>query len=230
MINNFNWIRIQNVLDRILRHPMLQEVTLEAAIQYTIDFIYTVGLPKYYIDKEVKLEVENYRAKLPCDLVYIEQVQDDKTLEYYRSMTHTFPLTSKDNPKNTTKTFKTQGNVIYTSLKDCKIRVAYKAIPIDQEGFPMLPDNPIFLEALELYIKKKQFTILFDLGKINRYVLDNTDQQYAFKVAQLNSEFNMPSLSEMETITNMMNQLITRTNEFNHGFKHLGNKEYIRLH
>jgi len=42
---------------------------------------------------------------------------------------------------------------------------------IDEEGLPMIPDNPIFLKTLELYIKKEYFTILFDMGKISPAVL-----------------------------------------------------------
>ena len=90
----------------------------------------------------------------------------------------------------------------------------------------MIPDNSIFLKALELYIKKEWFTIQFDMGKIAPAVLQNVQQEYAWKVGQLNTEFILPSVSEMEAISNMMNQLLPRTNEFRKGFKPLGNREY----
>ena len=101
---------------------------------------------------------------------------------------------------------------------------------MDEEGLPMLPDNPIFLKALELYIKKEWFTILFDLGKIQPAVLNNTQQEYAFKAGQCNSEFTTPSPSEMESISGILNQMIPRVNEFRKGFKDLGNKEFLKLH
>ena len=69
-----------------------------------------------------------------------------------------------------------------------------------------------------------------DLGKINNAVLQNTQQEYAFKVGQLRNEFIIPSVSEMEAITNMLNILIPRVNEFSKGFRTLGNKEYINKH
>ena len=37
----------------------------------------------------------------------------------------------------------------------------------------------------------------------------------------------MPSLSELQSITNMWNTLIPRVSEFNNGFIELGNKEYL---
>jgi hypothetical protein len=41
--------------------------------------------------------------------------------------------------------------------------------------------------------------------------------------------FATTSESEMESITSMMHQLIPRLNEFQSGFKNLGDKEYTRF-
>ena len=125
--------------------------------------------------------------------------------------------------------FKTQGQVLFTSFKTGDVIVSYKALPIDKDGFPLLIDNPVFLKTLEAYIKKEVFTILFDMGKITPAVLQNTQQNYAWLAGQLQSEFTIPSQSEMESISRMWNTLIQRTNEFNTGFRSLGDREYIKL-
>lgn len=67
------------------------------------------------------------------------------------------------------------------------------------------------------------------MGKIAPVVLQNTQQQYAWLAGQLQSEFTIPSQSEMESISRMWNTLVQRTSEFNNGFSSLGNKEYIKL-
>jgi hypothetical protein len=64
-----------------------------------------------------------------------------------------------------------QGRILTTSSKCTTVDISYKALMIDEEGLPMIPDNPIFLKTLELYIKKEYFTILFDMGKISPAVL-----------------------------------------------------------
>jgi hypothetical protein len=125
--------------------------------------------------------------------------------------------------------FKTQGSIIYTSFKDGNLDISYKSLPVDNEGFPLLPDEPTFLRALELYIKKQWFTILFDMSKISPAVLQNTQQEYAFAAGACNNTFIIPSVSEMEAIKNMWNQLIPRTNEFKNGFKSLGYKEHLTI-
>lgn len=227
MVNNFQWVNIRLILDRCLRHPLMSDLTLEAAIQFLTDFLGIMGLPPTYVDALEEIEIEDYRGMLPCNLISINQVRWKKNGICMRSMTDNFNGHSEED--NGEPTFKTQGRMIYTSFKEGTVEVSYKAMPIDSEGYPLLPDEPTFLRALELYIKKQWFTILFDMGKISPAVLQNTQQEYAFAAGACNNTFIIPSPSEMESITNMMNQLIPRFNEFKKGFKHLGDKEYWRV-
>ena len=227
MWSEYNYVNIREVLSRAMRHPLLTDLNLETAIQYTLDFIACMGLPKTYVDKYAVIDIEEFRGKLPCDCVAINQVRECKTGACLIGMTDSFNGTHRED--RSVKSFKTQGCLIYTSFKTGQIEVSYKAIPTDDEGLPLLPDNAIFLKTLELYIKKEWFTILFDMGKISPAVLQNAQQEYAFKAGQCNNEFMIPSVSEMESITNMFNQLIPRVNEFNKGFRHLGDKEYLHL-
>lgn len=234
MISEISYINIREALSRVLRHPLLQDVTLEQAVQYTIDFIGIFGMPELYQDKEEVLHIEDFRAKLPCDLISINQIKECKTGICLRSMTDNFmPREHRDKYEGHKRpqefTFKTQGRVIYTSFKSGDIIVSYKSVPIDEDGFPLLIDNPVFMRTLELYIKMEEFTTLFDMGKISPAVLQNTQQQYAWSAGQLQSEFTIPSQSEMESISRMWNTLIQRTSEFDNGFSSLGNKEYIKL-
>jgi hypothetical protein len=220
------FVNIREILARVTEHPMLKHVNLEQAIRYTIEFIGIVGCPKFYCDKQEDITIEDYKGLLPCDLVSINQVLDKKSGFCMRSMTDTFQ--PRDYPFNSEPTFKTQGNVIFTSFKTGDITISYKAIPVDSNGIPLLINNEPFLKALELYIKKKVFTILYDVGKISGAILTNTQQEYAFAVAQCEKEFITPSVSELQAITNMWNTLIPRMTEFDNGFVELGNREYLR--
>lgn len=234
MVNNINFVNIRVILDRLLRNPLLTDLNLETAIQYTLDFISAMGLPNVYVDKIETIDIKEYRGELPCDLISINQVRLHKNGIALRAMTDNFnAYPTHDHNRDCSRgepSFKTQGRIIFTSIREGKIDISYKAIMLDDEGLPLIPDNSIFLKTLELYIKKEWFTILFDMGKISPAVLNNTQQEYAFKAGQCNNEFMIPSVSEMEAITNMWNQLIPRVTEFRRGFKNLGDKEYIRVH
>lgn len=234
MINEIQYINIRNILDRLLRHPLLQDTTLEQVVQYTLDFIGVFGMPKMYQDKQETVIIEDFRGQLPCDCISINQIKECESGKCLRSITDNFaPREIRD--KTTAEkyvqelAFKTQGQIIYTSFKEGTILISYKSIPIDSEGYPMLPNNSVFLRALEAFIKKELFTVLFDMGKIQPAVLQNTQQQYAWLAGQLQSEFTIPSISEMESLKNMWCTLIQRVSEFNDGFNSLGNKEYLKL-
>lgn len=225
MVKEYNYVNIREVLSRILRHPLLQDVTLEQAVQYTIDFLGIFGMPKLFEENQEVLHIENFRAKLPCNCIQINQIKDCQSGMCLRSMTNSF------SPKEGVElTFKTQGQVLYTSFKTGDVIVAYKSIPVDDEGFPLLIDNSVFMKTLEAYIKREVFTILFDMGKINGAVLQNTQQQYAWLAGQLQSEFTIPSISEMESLKNSWCTLLQRTKEFKGGFSSLGREENIKLH
>lgn len=234
MIKENQYIRLHEVLSRALRHPLLQDMSLEAAAQYAVDFIHAVGTPDMFEDREAEIEIHNYRGKLPCDIIAINQVMDLCTHTCMRAMTDTFfPADNHHCPYGHhygELTFKTQNTIIYTSMKEGKIKMSYKAIPVDEDGFPLLIDNPTYLKALELYIKKEAFTILFDTGKIQAGVMNKAESDYAWKVGQLQSEMTIPSESEMEAICRSWTTLIQRTTDFDKDFKHLGNREYIRNH
>lgn len=224
MIKEIQYTNIRRIMDELNKHPLLSDITLEQVVSYLVTFINIFGIPKLYQDKETLVKIEQYRGLLPCDLISINQVMDCKTKLCLRSSTNTF--TNCDSKY----TFRVQGRAIITSLQEGEILVSYKSIPIDEDGFPLLIDNSVFIEALKEYIKKEYFSILFDLGKINQAVLQHTEQRYAWLAGQLRSEFTIPSISEMESIKNMWTRPIQNNNEFYTGFKNLGNKEPLKVH
>lgn len=221
------YISIRQILDNLLVHPMLRDLSLERAVAYSIDFLRIVGMPQIYEEKVTILTIEDYRALLPCDYHQMIQVRKHKTNETFRYSTDNFHLGNhKGSPD---LTYKTQGRVIYTSLKDGEIECSYRAIAVDSEGYPLLPDNSSVTRALELFIKKQWFTIQFDLGRISAAVLQNVQQEYAWAVGQAQSDLVRPTLDQMESLANMWNTLIPRVKEHSRGFATNGTKEIIKV-
>lgn len=254
MVTEIQYTNIKRVLDDITDHPLLRDVTLEQVIRHTIRFISLYGFPKLYQDKIDTVEIKDFRGLLPCDLISIIQVKDLDTGICLRAMTDTFvpkpPVNGNTPPKdmlnnvnspegmyippmkkyNEEPSFKTQGRIIFTSFPEGQLEIAYKSIPVDDDGFPLLIDNETYLNALEAYIKVKVFTVKYDTGKIQAGVLSNAQSDYAWAAHLLQSEMTMPSMSEMESITRMLNTMIKPVTPFDNGFKDLGNREYIRRH
>lgn len=126
-------------------------------------------------------------------------------------------------------TYKIQGGYIFTSIKEGEIEISYRAIIIDDEGYPMIPDNSKFLRALEAYIKKQWFTILFDMGKLQAPILNNTQQEYAWAVGACESEFQKMSLDKAESFYNSWRTMIPRTREHSIGFITDGTKQNLKI-
>lgn len=234
------YTNIRVIMDRITKHPMLRDIPFETMVDYTIDFIEKVGCPAMFEEKTAVLHIHDYRAKLPCDYVNMVQVRcvhhagplHGKHLAY-RYSTDSFHLSNeKHKPivgKDTDLTYKIQGCIIYTSTKEADIEIAYEAIATDVEGLPLVPDNRVFAKALELFIKKEWFTMLFDTGQIQGPVLNQALQDYSFAVGQCESEFQRLSLDKAESFFNSWRTLIERDTEHRKGFINNGAKEYLRI-
>lgn len=218
------YINIKVVLDRILRHPLMQDLSLETAVDYTIDFMRIVGMPRMFTEKVVRIPIDKYRALLPCDYYQTIQVRipGGHALVY---STDSFHMSNKGN----SSTYKIQGNIIYTSIESGELELAYLAISTDADGYPLLPDNSSFTRALELYIKKQWFTILFDLGKITSAVLQNTQQEYAWAVGDCQSEFNRMSIDQMEAFSNSWRTMILRDHQHSSGFIGDGSRQTLNI-
>lgn len=209
-------------MDDLLDHPMLQDLSFERAINYAVEFMHIVGVPTAFENKTEDLTVEEYATTIPNDCFRILALKKGATSLALNTSTSVYG-TSKEG--NTSSMYTIRGNQIHTSFKEGTIQIAYLAMPIDDEGYPTIPDMAAYIRALELYIKKKWFTILFDLGKINVSIYNNVKQEYAFAVGQAQNKLIMPSLDEMEAFTNMWNSLLPKQGVHASGYGNLGIRE-----
>ncbi len=224
---------IKTVAASLQRHPLFSDVTLEYIVDLGLSFMRILGMPRMFEEKIETIEIEDYRGKLPCDWIQTIQIKYDRDKCFSPALRHStdsFHLNpSKHRSHSVDKTFKVQGDIIYTSFKEGKIQMSYLAIPLDGEGLPMIPDNSKYMRALEYYIRKEYFTILFDMAKISLPVLQNAQQQYSFYVGQAQNDFVKLDISRAESLFNGWSTLLPRNNTFVEGFANLGTKEHIRI-
>ena len=208
----------------------MQDLTLETAVDYCIDFMRLVGVPDMFTEKVAVLNINNYRAALPEDFYQVNQIRttDGYCFRYAGDTFHTHKCF--DNTANVDLTYKIQGGVIITSIEKGCIEISYQAIAVDEEGYPMIPDNSSFTRAIQAYIKKEWFTILFDEAKISQQALQQAQQDYAWAVGDCRSEFNRLTIDKAESLFNSWRTLIIRDTEHRRGFKNNGSKEYIKRH
>ena len=248
MAEQYNSLKI--IGDRILRNTTLSGISWESIIDYTVDFLDIVGVPDIYENRLYEAKIKDYRAELPCDFMEDNQVLiracKGNSIHFIpaRHATDTFHkhyacLTKRNQcgcgaerginrPQDFT--FSIQGFWIYTSVIEGDLKMDYRAIMTDEEGYPLIPSQRTFLNALERYIKWRYYEILWDEGKIEDKRLVKAETEYAWAVGQLETDFNRLSLSKAESFFNSFKHLIPRETEFSKRFIHNGHKEYIRNH
>lgn len=165
------YVSLKVVADQLHRNPLMNGIAFEAILDYTVDFLQIVGVPADFIDKYYSIEYEDYRAPLPEDYVECNQLMIDNRVA--RWATDTFHNLYRDTkttgnycindklPRSVDYTFTINNSYIYLSKEKGKIEMSYKAIPVDEDGYPMIPDNPVFQRALRMFIEKEHARILY---------------------------------------------------------------------
>lgn len=233
-MEQYRYISVKQILDNLADHPMLKDLTLERVVHYALRLMKIVGCPVIFQDKIATIDYEDYKAPLPCDLYKIIQI---KSLGHhrnfcYRYTTDNFHLSVRDHRKCTDYpndyTYKVQNSYIFFSREKDKIELSYRALPVDENGLPMIVDNEAFIRALESYIKYERFKILRDTGEMDLRRFAEVEKDYCFEVAQATNQFLIPSEDEMESITNMWTALLPRRHAHDDGFRAYSIKEELR--
>lgn len=216
---------IDLVIDRIRRHPMLADIQRETLIDYIVDFTHIVNCGGFYDVEHIIADIEDYKVELPFNFVGIEYITNiNGTRLEVKDSSVRF-----DNYAIPTK-YLLKGRVLIFDSERGEVNITYKCIPVDEDGYPMISNNTNFLRALESYVKVNYFTVLFDLGKINRAVLEQAHQDYAWNVGSAMSAQNRISVDEMNKIANTINTLIEDRLLHKKNYKTIDSTHDIKVH
>lgn len=234
-MNNSNYKSLGSLLWILLKNPICQDLSYEDAAEYALECIKLLGAPVIYINKIEILELSQYKAKLPCDLLYIEGIKyisnnnsGSNTMRESSNIYHLDSFEFENENNNSELTYKIQNSLIFTSRQEGCIEISYKAIHCDENGYPLIPDNQKVELALEYYILSRYLEPLWMMGKVTDKVFEYIQQKRYFYVPSAQQGLQMPSIDKMETIMSGINRLIVTNNSHTNGFKNYGVKEQIK--
>lgn len=104
------------------------------------------------------------------------------------------------------------------------VEIAYDAFTTDEDGFPMVPDDPSFKQAYKYYLLRNAAEPAFYRGDIQQYVYNNIEQQYNWYVGQAGNKLSMPSMDQMQSWANGLIRIIPATEPFKDGYKNLNKR------
>jgi hypothetical protein len=195
------------------------------------------------------LVIDEYQAKLPSDLHTINQVAfaRDPNGPFFamRYATGSFssnhvvtnapdPTTdaNRTQPNSENNTifsydwfYNIQGGYIKTNLREGNLMISYQAIPVDEDGFPLIPDDESFLEALYWYINMKLLYPEFRSGRVRDAIYYDAKSSWNYYRKQAYGNAMMPDGDQLESIKNVWNKLIPEINANRTFFSTIGQQE-----
>lgn len=203
------------------------------SVEWIGEALDAIGTPGQLVDKARILKSSSHRAPMPHDLYMLQSVwyghgnSDKKVsdlnledfpmhMEYGSEDLHPALMDEpKDkNPsaeKKTNETFLINGQYFQTSFESDYFAVFYKAFPLDEDGFPMVPDMYEFSQALYWYIVMK----LMEGGKKHPAGLNwqHAEQRWLKYCGQARAQANMPDISKAAHFRKMWVKLVPDWNQ-----------------
>lgn len=249
---NAKYTSIEEIIGKVYRDMGLaDQVNFADAVEWAGEAIELIGAPFHLSHKTERLTIQNYKAKLPCDLHYIETTQGTsmtidpnadpcdidtsgfRAMRYSTDSFHHWYCGGRnftDNTCNSDLTYKVNDDYIFTNFESGYVLMAYKGIPTDDRGFPKIPDDPKFKAAVATHIMWRIAMIKWMQGKMPGPVYQKIEQDRDFYMGAAQTRANMPSVDMMETIKNNWIRLIPKINQHADGFKSAGSAEQRFTH
>lgn len=249
-----NTTTLRSVVAKVIFDNNIQEDTtpINSLMEYGAEAMERIGAFKELTTKvtgkggESLLEVSNYQTSLPTDLHSIIQVAYSPTGEgrFYpvRTATGSFDgsrgktTTEGETEEETRFTTDFNFDIVYVAVpgylklnvEEGYIMLAYRAIPTDDEGFPTIPDNPGFIDAVYWYITMKYLYPKWVTGEVRDAVYFNARTSWNYYSKQAYGDSMMPTEDDLVTIKNIWNKLVPEMLEEDTFYSTIGERQYIR--
>ena len=151
---NTKYVSVETIIAGVYRDLGLSsQINYEDAVEWIGEVIELMALPYQYLDKIAYLKIQDSRAELPCDLLYLVSVNgsneiDDNCpnkLNYFpmRYSTDTFHhrYCESLSCNNGDITYTLNDNFIFPNFEEGSLALAYNAVPTDKRGFPLIPSE-----------------------------------------------------------------------------------------
>ncbi len=145
----------------------------------------------------------SYQAR---DLEQMENMnlQSDGTQEFY--------LGNEGLAEGRRITFDINNNHLTLSVKEGRVCMAYLAIPTDDDGLPLIPEDTSYQLAIKKYLTMKIDYIAWRKGELRSDIFQHSQQEWQWYVGQAGNKAKMPSIDQLEGIKNQVMRLLPNIN------------------
>lgn len=234
MINGF--ISVKTILAKLYRDlGTNKEINESDVIEWVSEVLLKVGAYSQFTEVSKCLDLIDGKACLPSGLYrMVDIMYNNQPLAWAtNTMANNYQCEGCKIPSCCTQhTFYISNNYLITDIpsnESQKICIVYIGVPIDDEGYPMIPDDVYYAEACAKYA-----TYMLDYqdwrkGQLPDKVFQKSEQDYLFYINSARGAANMPGVAQMENLKNILVRMIPRQNLYNKHFKGIGNQEQRKL-
>jgi hypothetical protein len=235
------YLPIQTVVNRLYRQLGINtEINESEVIEWTSDALLMIGSYYQFVEKSECLELIDGKAKLPCGFYKLVDIayQGFPVSWATNQMASNYQCEGCQIPQCCTEfTFYINNDYLITNINstngspdNTNICIVYLSVPVDDNGYPMIPDDIYYMRALESYVTYRMDYREWRKGKLADKVYKDSEAAWLFYVNSARGSANMPNIAELEKLKNIWQRLIPLQGEYNRHFSNLGKQQNRRLH
>lgn len=171
---------------------------VNGAIDSIDEAIQGIGTPYSLESKKELVQIENFRGRLPCNLEYVEHVVDANGGRVYHN--NDIGIRTPYGDSETMHGYKIEPGYIKAPFAKGCLGVAYKAIPRDKDGLPLLINEFDFIEACTWYSVSHMILAGHKHPEVR---WEEADRRWEMYRARASNNLMLRSPDEMETISRM---------------------------
>jgi len=207
------------------------EINFSDVVEWVAESLQLIGAYSQFDEKVDCIEICEYQAELPCGFHKLMDASYNGLPISWATNTLISQYgceSCKVPPCCTQETFYITESHIKTSFREGKICLAYLAIPTDEEGYPMIPDDVYFDKALKAYCTYMLDRIEFRKQRLPEVAYRDSERDWLWYVAAAKGSANQPNMHQLENLKNTWVKLIPKQNEFNTFFSNNNKQERRR--
>jgi hypothetical protein len=198
---------------------MMQSISISSIAIYIKDFISIAELNEVKKDKTFFAKINQNSIELPNDLDFVDHVYlcgvDDLPDRFFRDsqLTYTHDDTVADQKGlQGFLGYTRRGNRLFFDITyegEYVAEVHYKAMQVDEYGFPTLYYDGSLIQSVTNYIKFRYYDILFENNKVSYSLVQKAESEYLWYLGQFKNKNVFENIEDAEGVANSV-QRFTR--------------------
>lgn len=246
----YNYTNVREVIEGLYRdYGHQEELDLWDMVEWCGEALDLIGAHQQYVTIVQDWNVCDYRYALPCNLISINQISyEGYPLKYAAG--HFGPASNaSDNTATLNGTTVDDANFpqnggdeivmdhryyindayIVTSFEEGCVTVSYTGTKVDEDGFPMIPDEVTYKKALKAYCQMMLDRKDWRRQRLSEAVYRDSQRDWEWYVRSARGKAQMPNIDKMESIKNQWVRLKPNQNAYNSFFSNLNSPERKKI-